>query len=212
MRGEERLLLALVFWPLAMPGLTHREIFRNEQVAVMELTILPGETEPLHAHGNYVSVQMSDAIAEVTEEGTAARKVSLHRGDVLFRAPFRHAVKNVGTTEIRAIRIDFLGPGRPGQPLWENAGLSPNYKVLFENQFARAYDIRIPAGTKEPQHTHRDRVVVCLSGAELRHLLPDGSTEVSTLKTNEVAWRRGNTHIGQNLGRTDLWVIAIEPK
>ncbi|MBI3698769.1 MAG: hypothetical protein HY238_28515 [Acidobacteria bacterium] len=195
-----------------MQGLTHREIFRNELVAVMELAVPPGETESMHTHGNYVSVQMTDATVEVTEEGSAPRKVELHRGDVLFRMPLRHMVKNVGATEIRAIRIDFLGPGRPGDALWGNVGLSPNYKVLFENQFARAYDIRIPAGTKEPQHTHRDRVVVCLSGAELRHLLPDGRTEVSTLQTNEVAWRRGSTHIGQNLGRTDLWVIAIEPK
>ena len=205
-------MLAALVWPLVMQGLTYTEIFRNELVAVMELAILPGETEPMHAHRNYVSVQMSDGTAEVTEEGAAARKVELHRGEVLFRTPLRHMVKNLGSTEIRAIRIDFLGPGRPGDAPWGNVGLSPNYKLLFENQFARAYDIRIPAGTKEPQHTHRDRVVVCLSGAELRHLMPDGRTEVSTLKTNEVAWRRGGTHIGQNLGRTDLWVIAIEPK
>lgn len=90
--------------------------------------------------------------------------------------------------------------------------LSPNYKLLFENQYTRAYDIRIPAGTKEPQHTHKDRVVVCLSGAKLKHLLPDGREEPSTLKTGESAWRRGGTHIGQNLGDTDLWVIAVEPK
>ena len=36
--------------------------------------------------------------------------------------------------------------------------------------------------------------------------------EISTLKTGEIAWRRGATHVGHNLGKTDLWVIAIEPK
>ena len=30
--------------------------------------------------------------------------------------------------------------------------------------------------------------------------------------TGEIAWRRGGTHIGHNLGKTDLWVIAVEPK
>ena len=74
------------------------------------------------------------------------------------------------------------------------------------------YDIRIPAHTNEPQHTHKDRVVVCLSGAQLEHPLPDGRREPSTLKTGEVGRRRGGTHIGQNLGNSDLWVIAIEPK
>ncbi|MBI3696599.1 MAG: hypothetical protein HY238_17390, partial [Acidobacteria bacterium] len=59
MRREERLLLAALVWPLAMQGLTHREIFRNELVAVMELAVPPGETESMHTHGNYVSVQMT---------------------------------------------------------------------------------------------------------------------------------------------------------
>jgi hypothetical protein len=55
-------------------------------------------------------------------------------------------------------------------------------------------------------------VVVSLSGAELEHILPDGTKQPSTLKTGEVVWRLGATHIGHNLGHTDLWVIAIEPK
>jgi hypothetical protein len=74
------------------------------------------------------------------------------------------------------------------------------------------YDIRIPAHTREPQHTHKALVVVCLSGATLKHLMPDGTEEPSTLKTGEVGWRLDATHIGQNLGQTALWVIAIEPK
>jgi hypothetical protein len=84
--------------------------------------------------------------------------------------------------------------------------------VLLENRYARVYDIRIPAHTNEPQHTHHDRVVICLSGAKLEHLFPDGRREPSSLETGEVAYRRGTTHVGQNLGDTALWVIAVEPK
>ncbi len=134
------------------------------------------------------------------------------RGEVVFLPPQGAAIKNAGSSEIRFVRVDFLGHGAPGAAPWGSGGLSPHYKLLFENQYVRAYDIRIPAGTNEPQHTHKDRVVVCLSGAKLQQLFPDGRTEVSTLKTGEVAWRGGSTHIGQNLGTTDLRVIAIEPK
>jgi hypothetical protein len=42
--------------------------------------------------------------------------------------------------------------------------------------------------------------------------MPDGHEEPSTLKTGEIAWRLGSTHIGQNVGKTDLWAIAVEPK
>ncbi len=27
----------------------------------------------------------------------------------------------------------------------------------------------------------------------------------------EIAWRRGGTHVGRNVGGTDLWVVAVEP-
>jgi hypothetical protein len=53
---------------------------------------------------------------------------------------------------------------------------------------------------------------VCLSGAELEHILPDGTHQPSTLETGEIVWRLGATHVGHNLGTTDLWVIAVEPK
>jgi len=55
-------------------------------------------------------------------------------------------------------------------------------------------------------------VVVCLSGAQLEHVLPDGSIQPSTLKTDEVTWRPAQTHKGHNIGDTPLWVVAIEPK
>jgi hypothetical protein len=112
---------------------------------------------------------------------------------------------------LRIVRTEYLGKGNSAET-WGATGLAPNYNLLFENQYGRVYDIRMAAGKSEPLHTHHDRVVVCLSGAELQHEMPDGRTEVSTLKTGEIAWRRAATHIGHNLGKTDLWVIAIEPK
>jgi hypothetical protein len=54
--------------------------------------------------------------------------------------------------------------------------------------------------------------VICLSGAELKHILPNGKEEPSSLKTGEIAWRPAATHAGVNLSKTNLWVIAVEPK
>ena len=91
-------------------------------------------------------------------------------------------------------------------------GLPPNYKILVENRFARAYDIKIAPNSFEQRHTHHDRVVICLSGATLEHILPNGQKQPSTLKTGEIAWRPGATHVGHNMGSTELWVICVEPK
>jgi len=128
--------------------------------------------------------------------------------DFLVSTP--RVIRNTGSVNLHYVRVEF--PGAGSKETWGRTGLAPNYKMLVENQYARVYDIRIPAHTNEPQHTHHDRVVICLSGAKLEHLYPDGRREPSSLATGEIAWRRGATHIGQNLGDTDLWVIAVEPK
>ena len=184
------------------------EKLRNEKVVAIDCTLRPGET--LIGKQPSVTVYFQAGSLEITAEGGKPQKVAVKPGDTVFRPAQAGVVKNTGASEIHFARVDFLGSG--GSETWGTTGLSPNYKLLFENSYTRVYDIRIPAGTREPQHTHKNRVVVCLSGAKLVHLMPDGREEPSTLETGEINWRLGATHIGQNLGTTDLWVIAVEPK
>jgi hypothetical protein len=186
------------------------EKLKNDQVVVTEYVLHPGES--LAVDGKYpaVTVYFEGSSAGFTPSGGRLATSAVGRGDVTFSPARAGAIRNAGSGDLDFVRTEFLTAGK--EETWGAAGLSPNYKLLIENRFARVYDIRIPAHTREPQHTHKARVVVCLSGAILKHLMPDGTEEPSTLKTGEVGWRRGATHIGQNLGQTDLWVIAIEPK
>jgi quercetin dioxygenase-like cupin family protein len=135
---------------------------------------------------------------------------TVKRGDVIFRGPNDGRITATGESEVRLVRIEFRGA--ESKVIWGRTGLAPNYELLIENGYVRVYNIRVAAGTSEPMHTHHDRVVVCLSGAQLRHVLPDGHTEDSSLKTGDCLWRLGQTHVGKNIGKTDLWVIAVEPK
>lgn len=184
------------------------EAIRNAQVAVAEQALAPGAMWRSDAHPAVIVYLDPGAIEMLLpEKDRTATHVT--RGYTVF-CPAGAILKNRGTGDVHFVRIEFLGAGTSEQ--WGTSGLAPHYTLLFENQFGRVYDIRIPAGTSEPRHSHHDRVVVCLSGAELRHEMPDGRSEKSTLKTGEIAWRRGGTHVGHNLGQTDLWVIAIEPK
>ena len=178
---------------------------QNDRVAVADETIRPGESLTWTGVHPSEIVYFTDGSLEIGGKAT-----NVNRGESVFETAKARTVKNTGSSDVHYARIEFLGKGLA--ETWGMTGLAPNYKLLFENQYTRVYDIRIAAGTKEPQHTHHDRVVVCLSGAKLQHLMPDGRVEPSTLKTGEIAWRKGATHIGQNLGNTDLWVIAVEPK
>jgi hypothetical protein len=199
--------VCLVALPAAFASSVER--VRNEKVVVTEDTLGPDESEAIPDKLPSVVVYMSEGRVEVGV-GRSAHTETVKEGQTVFQVAQKGTLKNTGFAPLHFTRIEFLGPGKP--ETWGASGLSPHYVMLLENQYVRAYDIKIPAQTFEPQHTHHDRVVVSLSGAELEHILPDGSKQPSTLKTGEVGWRLGATHIGHNYGHTDLWVIAVEPK
>lgn len=183
---------------------------RNEKVLVSEDTLAPGESEGLPDKLPSMVVYMAAGVVEVAPLYSKYHKDTVKEGETVFQPAEAGTITNVGSSPLHFARIAFLGAGIPD--IWGMAGLSPNYVMLLENRHARAYDIKIPAQTFEPQHTHHDRVVISLSGAELEHILPNGEKQPSTLKTGEVVWRLAATHVGHNLGQTNLWVIAIEPK
>jgi hypothetical protein len=193
----------------AAPDAAQTQTLRNEKVSVTELTLAPGQIASWPADHADVVVYLDDgSIAAAPARERSA--VQTKRGDAVFRPAQAGTLKNAGSSPLRMVWVQYLGGGN--SQTWGAEGLAPDYKLLFENQYGRVYDIKMAAGKSEPQHTHHDRVVICLSGAELEHILPDGRKENSTLKTGEIAWRAGATHIGHNLGKTDLWVIAVEPK
>lgn len=186
------------------------EKIRNQKVVVTEETLAPGDTASLPETIPSMIVYMSGGSAEIISAHGKPHSESATRGETVFHSAGEGTIKNQGSSTLRFARVQFLTAGI--SETWGMSGLSPNYKMLIEDKYARAYDIKIPKQTFEPQHTHHDRVVVSLSGAKLEHILPDGTKQPSTLKTGEIVWRLGATHIGHNMGQTDLWVIAIEPK
>ena len=203
------LALILILAP-AVSAITQTEKIRNDKVLVVEQTLAPDDILYLPAGHPTVLVYLDDGQISATPPGGNPQMEAVKRGQAVFEPPQSGAIKNDGSSELRIVSVESLGNG--GSETWGTTGLAPDYKLLIENQYGRVYDIKMAAGKSEPLHSHHDRVVVCLSGAELRHELPDGRTETSTLKTGEIVWRRGGTHVGHNLGKTDLWVIAIEPK
>ncbi len=188
------------------------EKIRNERVIAHEQTLRAGETETAGEGLPSVTVFLSDGSLELVSNGTSARAATraVKRGDVIYRGPQDGKIVNAGGADLRFVRVELVG--KETNIKWGTSGFAPDYKLLVENGYVRVYDIRIAAGHSEPQHTHHDRVVVCLSGAQLRHVFPDKRQEDSSINTDDCLWRKGSTHVGNNIGASDLWVIAIEPK
>jgi hypothetical protein len=203
---------AVVLWIAAASRVraTTTDVLRNEKVAVTEVTLAPGERTHLPKDHASLVVYLAGEEAQVKLADGAERNVAIQRGETVNERAQAGELINTGHAPLRLVRVEFLTVGK--REMWSMKGLPPNYKMIFEDEHSRTYNIRIPAHSWEQQHTHHDRVVVCLSGAKLEHVLPDGRVQPSTLKTDEVDWRLGQTHKGHNLGDTNLWVVAIEPK
>lgn len=183
---------------------------RNDKVSVTEERLAPGETGSLGGARPSLIVYLSKGTIEILPVAGMGGREAVRRGETVFLPAGTRAIKNAGPSELKYVGVEFLTAGK--LETWGKTGLPPNYKILVENRYARAYDVEIAPHTYEQRHTHHNRVVICLSGATLEHLLPNGQKQPSTLKTGEIVWRPGATHVGHNMGSTKLWVICVEPK
>src|SRR5205085_2448529 len=141
------------------------ERVRNGHAIAADVVLPPGDTETVSTNSPSVTVYFDTGSLEVTRAGGKPEKIVVKRGEARYLAGMPRVIKNTGNSEVHYVRVDF--PGSGSSETWDTTGLAPHYKLLLENQYARVYDIRIPAHSNEPQHTHHDRVVICLSGAKL---------------------------------------------
>jgi hypothetical protein len=89
------------------PG-THKLLFENEFVRVIESSVPPGGAEVKHSHPHSVTVHLVDSDAEVTRfpDGKTSRVHSL-AGTADWNEATVHEVRNVGQTAFHAIRIEL---------------------------------------------------------------------------------------------------------
>ena len=94
--------------PLKVTPQTHKLLFENQFVRVIESKVLTGETQPKHSHPRSVTVYLADADAEIKTfpDGKISR---VHRtaGTAGWSEATVHAIKNVGATSSHTIRIEL---------------------------------------------------------------------------------------------------------
>ena len=84
----------------------------NERVRVLEYTLKPGASEPLHSHGSFIVRFLGDARIRATPAGGKPTESDVKRGDVGWRDPMAHAIENIGTTPVEAFIVDVKPCGK----------------------------------------------------------------------------------------------------
>jgi hypothetical protein len=86
------------------------------------------------------------------------------------------------------------------------------HKVIFENQFVRVLDVRLPPGVVEPWHRHARRITVDLSDFETRSTDRGGQPKDNARKAGGVRWSEEVIHTVTNTGKTEGRAVSIELK
>ena len=107
-------------WPASLDALeaapaSHRLLFENDAVRVLETTIAPGETTPVHTHrwpgilyvlsfGHFVRRDADGAILVETREGGSVPQP----GTAIWSSALPpHTLENVDTSEIHVIGVEL---------------------------------------------------------------------------------------------------------
>jgi hypothetical protein len=93
--------------PLKVASDTHKLVFENQFVRVLEVNVPPGKVEPFHRHNRRVIVDLNDWSSRSTERGAAPKEAQRKAGTVRWSDAVIHTVENTGKTAGHAFSIEL---------------------------------------------------------------------------------------------------------
>jgi quercetin dioxygenase-like cupin family protein len=87
----------------------HRVLFENEAIRVLEVTVKPGDKVPMHTNPENVNYIVTPGTLRLIEPDGSSVDIELAARQVIPAPVGRHAVENVGGTEVRTICIELKG-------------------------------------------------------------------------------------------------------
>jgi beta-alanine degradation protein BauB len=93
--------------PLKVASDTHKLVFENQFVRVLEVTVPVGKLEPWHKHGRRVVVDLNDFSTRSTERGGQPKESHRKAGTARWSEALIHQVENIGKTEGHAFSIEL---------------------------------------------------------------------------------------------------------
>jgi hypothetical protein len=93
--------------PLKVASETHKLVFENQFVRVLEVNVPPGTFETWHKHARRVVVDLNDFTTRSTERGGAPKEATRKAGSVRWVDATIHQVENIGKTAGHAYSIEL---------------------------------------------------------------------------------------------------------
>jgi hypothetical protein len=197
----------------------HVPVFRNDQVALLNVHIPPGRAAPYHIHSLdqiSVLVQEADNAGQVLgEDPTPPRRN--RRGSVTYTAyskkPLTHRVRNTGPTPFNNIVIALLYP-EPGRFTAGSRTDAAGYTLAIDNERVRIWRLVLEPGQSAGAITQTaPGIRVVVDGGEIAESVPGQADRGMAPGLGEFFWQEpGVTRTVRNTGTTRIELVEIELK
>jgi quercetin dioxygenase-like cupin family protein len=85
----------------------HQVLFENDAIRVLEVTVKPGAKVPMHTNPENVNYIVKPGRLRLVGPDGSSVELNLSERQVIPAPVGRHAVENIGTTEVRTICIEL---------------------------------------------------------------------------------------------------------
>ena len=104
--------LAKIYSPHAaemekLPEPFYSVLWENEHVRIVEHTMAPGDSEPMHTHPEMLAYVMESSNLLITEADGTTNEVELTKGDFQQLPTWTHSIKNVGDTPLHTLLVEL---------------------------------------------------------------------------------------------------------
>jgi quercetin dioxygenase-like cupin family protein len=200
--------------------------YEDARVRVVRLKIAPHEALPMHDRPARVVIALTANDVRITAADGSTRTVQVPAGNIAWSGPGKRSVTNLDTP-LENIVVEMKGlphpppspAGRVGQPPSKDdprALVEPYHHWLFENQYVRVYDVRIPAGEMTEFHRHAyDTVIVQVSGGTTSAQVQGeawgkpGTAAQGTVEFTADS-KKTRIHRVRNEGKTEFHVVLVQ--
>ena len=196
--------------------------YEDARVRVVRLRVPPNASLPTHDRPARVVIPLTDSEVRMTRANGSVGTVRSVAGTAVWSEPGRRSFTNLAQP-IENIIVEPKAATAPAQPLQHPPTPPPpgylddsSHHWLFENQYVRVYDVRIPPGATTGFHQHAfDTVFVEISGGLEAAQSEGGAWEKAERRVpGAVAFspdaRHHRSHRVRNAGASEYHVIAVQ--
>ena len=144
--------------------------YEDARIRVVRLRMAANTSSPMHDRPRRVVIPLTENDVRITREGgdVSTTQVPAHRA--AWSEPGRRSVQNLAKPFENVI-VELKTAATAGVPATSPSTQAPDYlsdryhRWLFENQYVRVFDVRIPPGASTEFHRHAlDGVSVRITG------------------------------------------------